>query len=260
MRQRIISGIFIGLITLVACLFGGYFLMAVCLFIDIYSCIEVLNLRDYKQNSVALFIVLLLSNILLTFGNLFLSFDIQRAVIIIEPIILCLIAIINHNVDFEDVGLVYIFSIFVGLGSYYFIFFESISRYIFMYLVIISYLSDIFAYVIGSNFGKHQLNDRISPKKSVEGFVGGWLITSLVSFGFAYLFNYFYFDPIFIAVCSFLLPLVSETGDLIFSLVKRYYHAKDFSDLIPGHGGLLDRLDSLFITVLVFGAIVIFVV
>ena len=255
MKQRIISGVFIAIITFAASLIGGYFLMAVCAFINIWGTKEVIDLRKDKKFSISLFITMLLSTMLLCFGSSLIDGRIQLMVILIEPIILMSLAVFDESIDFRDCGTVFIMSIIIGLATYFFIYIDNFSKYMFIYVILISYLTDVFAYFIGSKLGKHKLNERISPKKSVEGFIGGWIIGAVISFIYAALFHFFYMDTLAIVIASIALPLLSQIGDLIFSMIKRYYGVKDYSNLIPGHGGLLDRLDSLFITTLFLGAI-----
>ena len=254
MKQRVISAIFIVLITAVACLLGGYFLMAVCAFVNIWGSKEVVDLKkEYKSKS--LFITMCISTLMICFGPYLFNFDIRTIVVLVEPIVLCSIAVFDEKINFEDVGTAYIMSMILGYSTYYFIYFDNFSKFLFGYVIIISYVTDVFALFTGMAFGKHKLNERISPKKSIEGFIGGWIFGGLLSFAFAWLFNFFYMDIRVIIIGSISLPILSQIGDLVFSMIKRHYGIKDFSKLIPGHGGLLDRLDSLFITTLFLGAI-----
>ena len=259
MKQRVISAIFIVAITAAACLIGGYFLMAVCAFINIWGSKEVIGLKkDYKSKS--LFITMCLSTLLICFGPFLFNFDIRTIVVLVEPIALCSIAVFNERINFEDVGTAYIMSIILGYSTYYFIYFDNFSKFLFGYVIIISYITDVFALFTGMAFGKNKLNERISPKKTIEGFIGGWILGGLISFLFAWIFKFFYMDIRVIIIGSLTLPLLSQIGDLVFSMIKRHYGVKDYSNLIPGHGGLLDRLDSLFITTLFLGAICIVLV
>jgi phosphatidate cytidylyltransferase len=104
--------------------------------------------------------------------------------------------------------------------------------------------TDVAAYYVGSNFGKHRMAPRLSPKKSWEGAAGGLL----ASVGVAVLANFWFFQrlPLGHAIAiGLILGVVAILGDLSESLVKRAAGVKDSSSLIPGHGGLLDRVDSL---------------
>ena len=104
--------------------------------------------------------------------------------------------------------------------------------------------NDTFAYLVGSTIGKHRLMERISPKKSWEGFFGG-IILSTVS---VTLITHYFFNFIAWKVALFVLVInIFQTwGDLFESLIKRYVGTKDSGNIIPGHGGILDRLDSIF--------------
>ena len=124
-----------------------------------------------------------------------------------------------------------------------------------LYVALGACLNDAFAYFVGVFFGKHKMNPRLSPKKTWEGFFGGVILTSLFCSGFAFIMSAVG-HPILgglldidhwyhIIILSTLIPLVSVIGDLVFSSIKRHYEIKDFSRLIPGHGGILDRLDSI---------------
>ena len=112
-----------------------------------------------------------------------------------------------------------------------------------------SWFTDIFAYFTGRAFGKHKLCPNISPKKTVEGAIGGIVITMVVNLLLLLVFNRFFFEQAaipywLIAVSSVLLSVVSMFGDLSASTIKRNYGIKDFGKILPGHGGIMDRFDS----------------
>ncbi len=117
-------------------------------------------------------------------------------------------------------------------------------------LFLINFTMDIGAWFVGVNWGKHKLWPAISPKKTVEGLIGGILISAIISM--VVLDIFFRPGPILsveFKVINFiiymLLALISQIGDLVQSKIKRIYKIKDSSNLIPGHGGLYDRIDSL---------------
>lgn len=114
--------------------------------------------------------------------------------------------------------------------------------YLFIYLILIFIFTDTFAMFMGMAFGRHKLIPKVSPKKTVEGSVLGSLIGTVV----ACVFYHFLVNPISIGVIlvTLALSVIGQIGDLIFSKIKRENEIKDFSNLIPGHGGILDRLDS----------------
>lgn len=114
-------------------------------------------------------------------------------------------------------------------------------------LFVFIWVNDTAAYFFGSLLGKHKLHERISPKKSIEGFVAGILFTVLFSFIFAYFFPQFTL-PFWIGL-SLIVSLFGTLGDLFESLIKRTCNIKDAGNIIPGHGGILDRIDSLLVAV-----------
>ena len=120
-----------------------------------------------------------------------------------------------------------------------------------------SWFTDTFAYIVGVKFGKHKMAPVISPKKSIEGAVGGVVITAALNVLILYLFTvgcqnlygYALFGEsamkyIYIIPISMVLSLVSMLGDLSASVIKRNFGIKDYSQLLPGHGGIMDRFDS----------------
>lgn len=123
--------------------------------------------------------------------------------------------------------------------------------YIFMLVFIGAWITDIFAYFSGFLFGKHKLIPDVSPKKTVEGSIGGILFCTLAFVGFTLVYNTFLLPDggrslsylVMIPVGA-VASVVSQVGDLSMSVLKRHYGIKDFGWLFPGHGGILDRFDS----------------
>lgn len=111
------------------------------------------------------------------------------------------------------------------------------------------WLSDSFAYMVGSKFGKHKMVPKISPKKSWEGFFGG-LLGSLVVWIIMWSTGLYEFNVWYAVLCGVVVSVMGVFGDLIESRIKRGVGVKDSGNLIPGHGGMLDRSDSLIIGVI----------
>ena len=127
----------------------------------------------------------------------------------------------------------------------------SYGQYIYFLTFIIPWVTDTFAYFSGRFFGKHKLIPAVSPKKTVEGSVGGTLFAVILTVLYGFVIgqiseatpNY-----IALAVVALVVSLLSQCGDLVMSLVKRRFGIKDYGKLFPGHGGVLDRFDSVVVT------------
>ena len=142
--------------------------------------------------------------------------------------------------------------LFLGISMSLLILVRSINLNLLIFLLLIPMATDIFAYVTGMLIGKHKLLEEISPKKTIEGMVGGTLMGVFIGA----MFHHTVIDPTFskieiLLICTFL-SLLGQYGDLVFSAIKRYFGIKDFSNLMPGHRGILDRLDSIIFVLLGF--------
>lgn len=121
---------------------------------------------------------------------------------------------------------------------------------LYLAIFISAWITDVFAYFCGMLFGrggKHKLIPDVSPKKTVEGSIGGIVFCVLCMMIFGWICNHFTeYDSniLMFAIGGVLASVVSQIGDLLMSYVKRHYGIKDFSQLFPGHGGVLDRYDS----------------
>jgi len=150
-----------------------------------------------------------------------------------------------------DIGISMFGIIYIALTISFLIpirYLENGNMYI-VFLILVVKASDIGAYIIGKKFGKLHLIPRISPKKSVEGAIGG-LVFSIITAVIASLF--INIPMIHFIFMGFILGILAQVGDLSESLIKRYFKVKDSGKFIPGFGGLLDLLDSLLFTTPLF--------
>ncbi len=126
--------------------------------------------------------------------------------------------------------------------------------YLIIFVILIIWANDSFAYLVGKKFGKHKLFERISPKKTIEGFIGGFvfsLITAVLIGKYSELFistssELFIFTNLDWVIIALIISVIGSYGDLVESKFKRQANVKDSGTIMPGHGGLLDRLDNLF--------------
>ena len=125
-----------------------------------------------------------------------------------------------------------------------------------LYVLLAAFVTDTGAYFFGVFFGKHKMIPRISPNKTWEGSVGGYFSGLIVSFVFGY-FMLKELPVTLIGAGSVILPVIAQIGDLSYSAVKRRFGIKDFGNLLPGHGGVLDRIDSMTFCLIMFNALMI---
>jgi phosphatidate cytidylyltransferase len=110
------------------------------------------------------------------------------------------------------------------------------------FLVCVTQLSDVLQYVFGKCFGRHKIAPNISPNKTVEGFIGGILGAVLIGTGLWWITPFSWWQA---ALMAFTIALMGFFGGLVMSAIKRDRGVKDYGTTIPGHGGILDRIDSL---------------
>lgn len=149
---------------------------------------------------------------------------------------------------FELIGGVF----FLGIAFHLFLFVRHESLALIIYLFLISIFTDTFAFIGGMLIGKTKLLESISPKKTVEGMIIGSLMGVMISVWFYITVIDVEASYISIIITSLFLSILGQFGDLVFSAIKRYYGKKDFSNIMPGHGGILDRLDSIIFILLSF--------
>jgi len=120
-------------------------------------------------------------------------------------------------------------------------------RLLIWYVIFAGWATDVFAYAIGRRFGKHKFSE-VSPKKSIEGCIAGTIGAIAVTLIYTYFINTYAgveYSYLYISIIALVLSLIGQIGDFSASAIKRYVEIKDYGSLIPGHGGMLDRIDSI---------------
>jgi phosphatidate cytidylyltransferase len=190
-------------------------------------------------------------------------------------VVLFLYFVMSKNFTVEHIGKALLVIIYVAFGAASITSVRFIGVRFITYMFLISLLTDTFAYIVGVKFGKHKMTPTISPKKSWEGAIGGTLaatvIASLFAIYYGQLFNPSTFlgnifnnsgqqtildrivldqplsmplQVVIIIIMTFTASIVSQFGDLMASKLKRHFEIKDFGNIFPGHGGIMDRFDS----------------
>lgn len=155
-----------------------------------------------------------------------------------------IVYLIDQRMNRQELGVSIMAIFYTSIGFIALAFLRRISLEMVLYLLVITVLTDTFAYFIGIKFGKHKLIPKVSPKKSIEGAIAGLIFGGAFGTVFAVVLNVFDFHIIFIILLSIAISIVSQSGDLIASKFKREQGIKDYSNIFPGHGGVLDRFDS----------------
>lgn len=164
--------------------------------------------------------------------------------------VFCVFTFSNDSITLEQTGEGTAMTLYITGGFTFLVLTCDLAKYgyyLMLTVFIASWITDTFAYFVGMLFGKHKLIPKISPKKTVEGAVGGifFCMAAFVLYGFL-ISRITDISPkyVMLAVAGLLASVVSQAGDLLMSAVKRSRSVKDYGRLLPGHGGILDRFDS----------------
>lgn len=266
MKIRIVSAL-IGLALLFVILFFHQtILFNICVaLVSVIGVFEFLFTTKYVQNKYILVVSLLFSG-LVPFLN-FPVFQDKLYMFIFCLFILYLIALFRHHhtVMFGQIAVAFTASLLIPFSFSTLVLLrdlDSVGGFYYLSIVFIcAWLTDAGAYFTGKLFGKHKLAKHISPNKTVEGVIGGVIFCVVFSFAYSYLYtqvmeqqHYTIKSDVWILLATSVLgALIGMFGDLFASIIKRQTQMKDFGNLMPGHGGVLDRFDSvLFIAPFIF--------
>lgn len=260
--KRLTSGITVFVILLLILLFANTLVMDI--FVSLLSIIGVYEYyncfkKSNKANPNIIYMVIV--SLLIVFIHLlhnenYLT-EINRdsllvlilMIIPISIIVLMCEMVLNHKKNIIDICTTVFGIVYIPLELLFFSMTRedlNLGRFLVWYIVIASWGSDSCAYLIGKNFGKHHFTE-ISPNKTIEGciagIVGAMIISAFYTIAIKNIFN-LTISVLTTTIITGILAFIGQIGDLTASSVKRYCDIKDFSELIPGHGGLLDRIDS----------------
>jgi len=259
MKTRIISAIIVLSIFIPICIKGGLIFNLAFYVVGMLGLKEVLDVKE-KKRKLPTFIKIL---IYLLFSAMYFVMSINEEMVlnidfrIISGIFLVLLlpTVLYHDKKVYNVkDSFYLLGelIFLANSFYLFVMYRNISLVLFIYLFLVTILTDTFAYISGMLVGKHKLLKEISPNKTWEGLIIGSIMgTILCTIYYTAVIDSNISFVVIVPITLFL-TIIGQFGDLFFSSIKRYCGVKDFSNLIPGHGGVLDRFDSIIFVMLVF--------
>ncbi|KHD86528.1 phosphatidate cytidylyltransferase [Heyndrickxia ginsengihumi] len=172
------------------------------------------------------------------------GFEKLEYIFVITLLYLSYSVLTKNAFTFEKIGFHVISSLYVGMGFHYFIEVRSIGLTYVFYALLIIWATDSGAYFVGRALGKNKLWPEISPNKTVEGALGGIICALIVAILFS-VFSNMDLSTIKLLVIAVILSIFGQIGDLAESAYKRHFGVKDSGNILPGHGGILDRFDSL---------------
>lgn len=259
MLKRIVSAI-IGLpILLAVIIIGGTPLFVALIIISLIGLREFYKACKNKSISPIEIVGYIGAIILLTLINF--AYELSYLFVLIFTLIIILnsIKLIHNKYNFVDISItLYSLAYIPFLLSHILLITKQPNSIVIWLIFITAWGTDTFAYFSGYFFGKRKLCPSISPKKTVEGAIGGVLGSMIISLVFGY---FFLKDYLFaVALTGIVGSIVAQVGDLSASLIKRYTGIKDFGNIMPGHGGVLDRFDSILFTAPTIYYILIFLI
>lgn len=250
MKQRVITGFLAGLFFITVVIAGGWLFVLLAGALAVIGFFELLYMRKLGPLSFPGIAGATAVVALVLFGQLSLTHAIFYSfsdVIFLTFFLLLAYTVLSENTfHFEEAAFVFAAVLYVGSGFYFFVATRLAAdglNYI-VYLLFIVWASDSGAYFFGKSLGKKKLWPAISPNKTVEGFFGALLCAAVVG-GVYHIFSPVYSHFATTTFVAILISVVGQFGDLIESALKRHFCVKDSGNLLPGHGGILDRFDSL---------------
>lgn len=262
MKQRVISAIIALLIVIPLIILGGYpyyIGIGIISVIGYYEMIKVY--RNEKKIPLVVVILTLITYLCMALSSIHsVEFNVDYRLIIIHlyACLLPLIVIKKDKYDCNDALFLVAIGIFLSMSFNFMIVLRNMSVFYLVYSILITTMSDTFAHFTGTLIGKHKLCPSISPNKTIEGLIGGTFFGTFIGSVFFLTFVNTDAKIFLVIVISFLLSLIAEVGDLVFSAIKRKYNVKDYGNIMPGHGGVLDRLDSIIFSILALSYLVSF--
>ena len=252
-KTRLVSGIVLVALALAFILAGGNVLLAALFVVSIIGMFELYRILKIEKNVAGIAGYLAAA---VFYANLYHPFLPDMMIFAIGSLVLLMFVYVFTYPKYqtEQIFAAYfgIFYVAVMISYIYQVRMLARGSYIVWLIFLCSWGCDTCAYCVGVLFGKHKMSPKLSPKKSIEGAIGGvagsMLLTGLYGWVFRGAMQAGAQEIVMLSVISGIGALISMVGDLAASAVKRNYEIKDYGRLIPGHGGILDRFDSVIFT------------
>ena len=255
MKKRVLTAV-IGIAILIPVLFlsGTWFFptaVAICSVIAVFEMLRCLGLSRVWALSLPTYAVAAAVPFLIRLADRSQSLRLASMLAVCAVLYLMGVSVFTHGkITFAQLGEALLACLYIIFGFNAIVYLRDLvgGEYIYLLVFIGAWVTDTFAYFSGVLFGKHKLIPQVSPKKTVEGSIGGTLfcILGFVLFG-VILNSFFSFHADYLALCvsGLFVAIVSQIGDLCMSVIKRERGIKDYGNLFPGHGGMMDRFDSI---------------
>jgi phosphatidate cytidylyltransferase len=253
-KTRVLSGIVLAIVTITSLAVGSWYLFGLCIAISLIGMYEL-----YKVTGIEKSLMGYVGYLAAIFYYICILTGVEKYDILV--FIIGLMAIMGVYVftfpkyKSQDAMLAFtgIFYVAVMLSYIYKVRIFNDGIYVVWLVFVSSWGNDTFAYFTGVLIGKHKMAPKLSPKKSIEGAIGGVLGATLLGFIYGYIvsgrMSQFFAHPVYtFAFASCIGAILAIIGDLTASAIKRNHDIKDYGKLIPGHGGILDRYDSVIFT------------
>lgn len=245
MKTRTITAIIAMAVFLPVVVYGKLPLLIMAYLLAIVALKEVLNMKNIKIYSLpGIISVIALCLIMSPEKSKLVALDYQVPFLILMSLIMLSYTVMSKNrFNFVDAAFCMLAVAYIGIGFMYFYETRNNGLIYILFALLIVWVTDTGAYIFGRLFGKNKLWPEISPNKTIEGFVGGILSSTII----AIIFSINYDMPLSILpliLVTWLFSMFGQLGDLVESALKRHFDVKDSGNLLPGHGGILDRFDS----------------
>ena len=246
MKTRVITAI-VALIVFLPLLFlGGDYFKFTTFALGVMAMYEIVRMT-FKETNIVVLGLSSLAGALLFLNEEISQLQLYGLLFLILVGMLATVVATGHKIKLVEIGSIIFVTAYIFIGFYCLFMIRNSSLSHVAYLLLTIWFTDSFAYFGGMKFGKNKLSPKISPNKSIEGSVIGSLSSIVIALLFFYTTNIFSNLLVAIAI-TLVVSVVGQFGDLIESAYKREYQVKDSSNLLPGHGGIFDRFDSVILS------------
>ena len=257
MLKRVITGACILALLVPIVIFSGIIVLpitiAIISLISAYEIAKCMKMNVKHQITIPIYLCAIVFPFLMRYMNSFVSVAMIGFICAVFYLIYLFVLIITSHgkLNFSEISAFFAIETYIitALNSVIYIRdFDDNGKFIIVLIFVGAWITDTFAYFTGVLIGKHKLIEDVSPKKTIEGSIGGIFFCALAYVLFGIIVDTFFggnSNRLLLAISGILMSVISQVGDLIMSVIKRYYGVKDYGKIFPGHGGMLDRFDSI---------------